>query len=63
MDLLVVLGMEINSAHILLYKKNNSLTQYNSNPILSDVLLINWKEPTAEANLIKIKTTQFAGYE
>jgi len=39
------------------------LTQYNSNPILSDVALINWKEPTAEANLIKTKTTQFAGYE
>jgi hypothetical protein len=42
---------------------NDSLTQYNSNPILSDAALINWKEPTAEANLIKTKTTQFAGYE
>jgi len=39
------------------------MTQYNSNPILFDVVLINWKEPTAEANLIKTKITQFAGYE
>ena len=39
------------------------MTQYNSNPILSDVALKNWKEPIAEANLIKTKITQFAGYE
>jgi hypothetical protein len=39
------------------------LTQYNSNSILPDVLLIKWKELTAEVNLIKTKTTHFAGYE
>ncbi|MFC2052979.1 hypothetical protein ACFLV7_01595 [Chloroflexota bacterium] len=39
------------------------MTQDNSDPILPEVPLIKWKEPTAEANLIKTKTTQFAGYE
>ncbi len=39
------------------------MTQYNSILILPDVALKNWKEPIAEANLIKTKITQFAFYE